>query len=108
MHGVHASPAAPAQHGDLGCNGSRKSRQSGLGLAFLQVADHRIDHHDTEDDGAVDPFAQGRGDDPGTDQNQYQRLFQLAQEARQRAASGVFAELVGAMAPQSRRRLLFR
>ena len=108
MHRIHAPPVASPQHGDLGRQGARQCRQRGLGLAFLQVADHRVDYHHAENYRAVDPFPQAGSDDAGTDQHQHQWFRQLAQEARQRAAPGRFAQAVGTMVQESLRGFVFR
>jgi hypothetical protein len=106
MHGIHAPPAPGTNHGNLGCDGARQRRQRGFRLAFLQVADHRVDHDHAEDYRTVDPFAERGGDHARADQHQHQRLFQLRHEALQRAASGDLSRLVGAVAGQARSRLV--
>jgi hypothetical protein len=81
MYRVHAPARSATHHRDFGGDRARQRRQCGLGLAFLQVADHRIDHDDAEDHRAVDPFAEQGGDDAGADQHQHQRFHELRQQA---------------------------
>jgi hypothetical protein len=49
VHRVHAPPPTVADHGHLGRQCARQGGQRCFGLAFLQVADHRVDDHHAED-----------------------------------------------------------
>jgi hypothetical protein len=105
VHGIHALALSAAHHRDFGGDRAGQRRQRRLGLAFLQVADHRIDDDHAKDHRAVHPFAEQGGDDAGTDEHQHQRFPQLCEEALPGAATGLLAGAVGAVACQARRSL---
>ena len=107
MHRVHAPPPAGAKHRDIGCHRARQCCQRGFGLAFLQVADDRVHDDHAENDRGVDPFAKNRSGDSGADQYQHQGFLELPQETAQRAAPGLFAQAVRAVAQQACRGFFF-
>ena len=60
-------------------------------LGFLQVADDGVDHHHSEDDPGIDPFAQGGRHRSGDDQDDDQGLIELGEHP----AEGTYAPLRG-------------
>ena len=102
---IDAALDAAAQHGRLGGNGAAERGERGLGLAFLDEAEHGIDEDDAEDHAGIDPLAEEGGHRTRHDQHQHQRLCELRDEAGKRSGTRTLPRLVRAPALQAAGRL---
>ena len=78
----------------------RHGLQRALGLAFLDVADDRVDDHHAKDDRRVDVMAEQQGHDPRGQQDVDEQVVELQGEAQQGAAPRRRRQLVAAVASQ--------
>ena len=72
-----AQRLARAHHRRLGRHRLRQRLDGGDRLGLLDVADERVEEHDAEDHGGVDPVPENERDDAGGDEDEDQRLLEL-------------------------------
>ncbi|TLD45329.1 MAG: hypothetical protein FAZ92_02435 [Accumulibacter sp.] len=79
--------APPPQHRDLARDRTGQRGQGALGAAFLDEANHRVDHGDAKNHGRVNPFTEDGSHHAGQYQHQHQRLHELQREPQYRSAA---------------------
>lgn len=84
----YRDPAPVAQRGGLRRHELADRAQRLLGLAFLDMADDRVDQHHRGDDARIDGVAQHGRSDGGGEQDVDQRVVELREKAEQRMAAG--------------------
>jgi hypothetical protein len=95
------TPVAVAAHARHRRRHLAERGEGAFRLPFLNEADARIDQHDHQDRDRIDPVPRVAGDQSADQQDDQQRVDELAQEHHQRRRLLRLGELVRAVGPQT-------
>ncbi len=77
-----------------------------FGLALLQKSQERVDDHDAQDHGGVEPEADHQFDEAGGKQHVDENIVELGEKPRQQSALLALGQAVGTIAAQAPRGLV--
>ena len=99
--GIHHRPHAAAQHRGLQRQHAPDGIERGLGLAFLQKANQRIDEHRPQQHARIQPVPQRGGDHGGHQHHVNQDVVKLQQQPQPHRAFALLRQAIGAVRGQA-------